>query len=153
MKTLADSLRSLGHSIFSDKSYSSPVRNAQLNLEGKTHYCDENTMRYFHSRVLSSNDHEHGLIFSIIESVSLDHEHTRRGFRYVAFDVFGTIVSRVDLEHCVSSKDAARKAFYTWLNAFDTLAHYRATLRAMATRMESDAKAMRKIARAKADKS
>lgn len=96
--------------------------NAQRNLSGRTHYADDDTLRAFRSRILSSGDHDNGLIFSIIESMSLDYNHTRRGFRFVLFDIFGTVISRCDLEHAFTSKEQARKAMYAELNKIDAYA-------------------------------
>ena len=124
-KALADALHAAGHSRFCDKSYSSWVRDAQLNLEGRSHYCDESTLRYFHSRIVYAGDHFHGLIYALVESVTADYENTRRGFRFVLFDVFGTVIDRAPLDQCHRTGAQARKAMYAALNALDALAHYR----------------------------
>ena len=124
-KALADALHAAGYSRFCDKSYSSRVRDAQLNLEGRSHYVDESTMRYFKSKVLTSGDHFHGLIYALVESVALNSDNTLRGYRPVLFDVFGTVMSRVTLENAYKTPDSARKARYAALDALDVLGHYR----------------------------
>lgn len=125
IKALADALHAAGYSRYCDKSYASPTRDAQLNLEGRTHYVDEGTMRYFHSRIVYAGDHCHGLIYTIIESVALDPDNTRRGFRPVLFDVFGTVIDRVPLKNAHRTSDAARKAMHATLDALDVAEHYR----------------------------
>lgn len=59
----------------------------------------------------------------------LDHDGRRRGFRYVVFDVFGTVVSRDKLEDAHRSSDKASKAMWAFLNAFDSFAHTLAAIK------------------------
>ena len=137
-KALADALHAAGHSRFCDKSYSSCTRDAQLNLEGRSHYCDESTLRYFHSRIVYAGDHFHGLIYALVESVALDSDNTRRGYRPVLFDVFGTVISRVTLENAYKTPDAARKAMYAALDALDVLGHYREAIASQRARLKRE---------------
>jgi hypothetical protein len=51
--------------------------------------------------------------------VALDYENTRRGYRYVVFDVFGHVVSRVSLEECERTSNAAYAALQRYLNTVD----------------------------------
>jgi hypothetical protein len=60
----------------------------------------------------------------ILESVALDYENTRRGFRAVVFDLAGRTVYRPDLEQCRSTSRAALVDCDRWLNRFDPAAHY-----------------------------
>jgi len=87
-----------------------PKYDAQRNLEGRTHYVDDGTLRYFKSRILSASVKRGGLLFTIIESSSADYEHRSRTFRYVIFDVFGTIISRPGLDEGFKNSDKAHKA-------------------------------------------
>ena len=103
-------------------------RNAQLNLAGRTHFADDDTLRAFRSRISSSSHHDNGLLFSLIESCSGDYEHKTRVFRYAIFDVFGHCVDRPDLAHGFKSTEAARKALYVALNAIDAIALTRAAI-------------------------
>lgn len=119
--------------------------NAQRNLSGRTHYVDDDTLRFHKSRVLSSRDHANGLLFSIVESCALDMRNTRRGFRFVIFDVFGNVISRCDLDECYTTGEKARKALYEALNAID--AH---TVTSAAIDAQERANA-REIERARAD--
>jgi len=132
---------------FSNKSYR-PKVNAQINLEGKTHYVDDGTLRYFSAHVLSADDSQFGLVFHICESFQKGYEASSgRAFRYVAFDLFGTVICRPDPDTSYSTRAAARKAFYVWFNGFDTVEHYRSALKARALRLTNEAKALRAAAR------
>jgi hypothetical protein len=139
--SLADALHAAGHSRYSDRSYD-PKQNAQRNLEGRTHYVDTDTLRYFHSRIVASSDHDHGLIFSIIESVARDPDNRSRGFRYVLFDVFGTVIDRPGKDELVSSSDVARKRMYAALNALDVAAHYRDALHSRVKMLDRETDAL-----------
>ena len=98
---------------------SDPKTNAQRNLMGRTHYVDPDTLRYHKSRVLSARHTDGGLLFAIIESAAADYKNTRRGFRFVIFDIAGNVVSRADIEHLYKSSEAANKAMWLALDAMD----------------------------------
>jgi hypothetical protein len=110
---------------FRDARLSTPVRNAQDALTGITHYCDADTLRYHHSRIVGAVAVSGGAFFKIIETCSQDYNNTRRGYRVVLFDLTGTTVYRPDLEELTRTKEQAEKAFWAWFNQFDELAHYR----------------------------
>lgn len=93
--------------------------NAQRNLIGRTHYVDDATLRSFHSRILYSGDEDNGLLFALVESLALDMHNKRRGYRYVIFNVFGSVVSRVNIEDCHKSRKAAEKALWKALDSID----------------------------------
>ena len=77
--------------LFTDKS-SDSKRNAQENLQGRTHYAEDASLKFFKARIVSAHADADGLFFKMVESVSIDYEHTRRGFRVVVFDLFGYVV-------------------------------------------------------------
>ena len=83
--------------------------NAQSNLQGRTHYATDETLRYHHARILNSDEILDGLFFKIVESVALDMYNTKRGFRVVVFDLFGNTVERKDLDQSFKTKKAAQK--------------------------------------------
>ncbi len=87
-----------------------PKRNAQRNLDGRTHYVEDNTLSYHHSRILSARVIADGLYFGIVESVALDMHNRSRGYRHVVFNLFGNVVSRSDLEHCAKTSKKAYEA-------------------------------------------
>jgi hypothetical protein len=96
--------------------------NAQRNLSGRSHYADDATLRYHKARILSTHITDKGLLFALTESVALDPQGLRRGFRFVVFDIFGHVVERADLESCWRTHDAARKAMWDFLNGADAKA-------------------------------
>lgn len=84
--------------------------NAQRNLRGKTHYVDEDTLRWHKSRICSTAVLHGGLLFRVTCSDALDPDNRKRGFRSAVFDVFGTIVSRPKLDEAKSTSEAAINA-------------------------------------------
>lgn len=104
-----------------------PKYDAQRNLRGKTHYVDDDTLRFHKSRVLSSARLEDGLILRIVTSDALDMHNTKRGFRAVCFDVFGTTVSRPSLDEASNTKAQALKRSQD--QEFDLVAHYQDALK------------------------
>lgn len=79
--------------LYECKNYSNAKYDAQLNLEGRTHYVDDDSLRFHHAKVLETRVHYNGLLFSLIESTGLDMHNTKRGFRYVIFDLFGNVIT------------------------------------------------------------
>lgn len=134
--------------LFCQESYK-PTVNAQRNLNGKSHYVDPDTLSFFRSHINAANVSESGLIFWLIESCSLNSDHSERGFRFVAFDLFGTTIERPNLNGAVSTSEKARKEFYAWLNGFDVIAHYKGALYDLAEKKKREAKEFMKVARFK----
>ena len=108
--------------LFTDKS-SDPKVNAQRNLCGRTHYVDDGTLRFHHSRILSAHVLYGGLMFAIVESYSKDMHNTKRGYRGVVFDVFGTVVSRPNMETGSCNRNAATTAMWDAVNELDAKWH------------------------------
>jgi len=104
--------------LYSNQS-SDPKSNAQRNLISRTHFVDDDTLRYHKSRVISARHTDEGLLFAIVTSDALDFENRKRGFRYTIFDVFGTVVSRCDLEHARRTSAQALKDMWDAVNALD----------------------------------
>ncbi len=98
---------------------SDPKLNAQRNLFGRTHYVDNDTLRFHKSRVLSTAVADGGLLFAIITSDALDFNNTKRGVRFVIFDVLGNVVDRTNLESAYRTREQARKAMWAALNEID----------------------------------
>ena len=120
--------RSLYTSLFSRCGYDAKYC-AQRNLAGKSHYVDDSTLKFFHSRIVYTHTAQEGLLFGIVESAAKDHDSRQRGFRFVVFDMFGTVLNDRDHSDAMYSKsDKARAAMYEWLEAFDVLAHYKAAM-------------------------
>jgi hypothetical protein len=130
--------------LFGDKS-SDPKHNAQKNLSGRTHYVNDDTLRFFGSRIISARPTDDGLFFKIVESVATEYDKSRRGFRVVIFDLFGCAVFRPSFDECTSSSAAAEK-YYSKHYETDTWKHYRAELNFRANRLTDQAAAMREAA-------
>lgn len=136
IKSLTAIVEATGGRLFRSES-GDPKYNAQRNLIGRTHYVDTDTLRWHKSRVLSTAILADGLLFRITESCALDMHNTRRGKRCVVFDVFGTIVSRPDLENTFSTSDAARNASNR--EEIDLASHYREAIASRRHFAEQDA--------------
>ena len=96
-----------------------PLVQAQNNLQGRTHYVDNDTLRFHKSRVLACHITDGGLLLSIVTSDAIDMDGSKRGFRFVVFDVFGTVINRPSLEDTFPTRKAATKAMWIELNALD----------------------------------
>ena len=120
-----------------------PKPNAQQNLAGRTHYVDDSTLKYFSSRVLSSRVLCDGALFMLIESVATDYNKTRRGFRFVVFDIFGNTVERANLEDTCRTRAGAEKAFSKWFGSFDVESYYAGVLAERSARLSREAAALK----------
>lgn len=129
-------LRAVGVSQFTCKSCYDK-NNAQQNLSGRSHYADEDTLRYFKSRILRGVHRADGLLFLLVESVGSKPEDSKRNKRFVVFDVFGTVVN--DREEWFATTDQARAAADKFLAAFDAELHTLGQLRCMAHRLRTEA--------------
>ena len=98
---------------------SSAKYEAQDQLAGKTHYVDDDTLRFHHSRIISCDISHGGRLFWLIESCSLDMNNTKRGFRFVVFDIFGNVISRVGLEDAFKTSKAAKTMLKAFLDNVD----------------------------------
>lgn len=122
IKAICAALKPLHVSLFTHHSCD-PKYDAQRNLSGRTHYVDEDTLRFHHSRITGRMVLADGLLFSLTHSDSLDMRNTSRGFRCTVFDVFGTVVWSPDLDQAVKSGE---KAIAERNRAeFDVVEHYR----------------------------
>lgn len=102
---------------------SNPKWNAQRNLSGRTHYVDDDTLRFHKSRVLSARHTDGGLLFAIVTSDAKDYQGRTRGFRYVIFDLFGTILDRPELDDAFKTSERATKAMWAALDRIDAKTH------------------------------
>lgn len=78
----------IGPRLFTDAHYE-PQRNAQANLDGLTHYCDDDTLSYFGARIDVSTASPSGLYFGLVESMKHPASGGKREYRAVWFDVSG----------------------------------------------------------------
>ena len=114
---------------------SNPKLNAQINLSGRTHYVKDQTLKYFHARVLWSHHLYDGLLFYIIESCASDHAKKTRVFRGVVFDVFGNVIYRPSLEDSFKNRDQASKDMWAAIALLDIFQVTRDAIQAKQTSM------------------
>ena len=112
---------------------------------GRTHYVDDDTLRFHKARILDVEASHGGLLYTIIESCTKDYEGRYRGYRHVTFDLFGTVISRVCLEDMVSSTRAARKKMQAELATIDAIAVTRAGLARLERNNAQDVAEINKI--------
>ena len=84
-------------SLYRNESSNSKL-DAQRNLEGRTHYVDDGTLRFHKARIVYTDVLANGLGFLLVESYAVDPDNRKRAFRGVVFDVFGDTIYRPDLE-------------------------------------------------------
>ena len=95
---------------------------AQRNLSGRTHYVDDDTLRGFRAKITDSGLAHDGLTYWIVESVRSKPSDIPGGhFRFVAFDVDGTVLTTRDVWHTSTAK--ARTHGVAWLAAHDATSH------------------------------
>ena len=114
-----------------------PAYNAKRNLSGRTHYVDEDTLKYFDAQILQSRKTEDGLLFWLIESVRSRPNHGGYTRRFVPFDVFGEVLD--DRNHWCQTTDKAVKYGRKWLEDFDVIVHYRAKIKNEIERRRNEA--------------
>lgn len=105
--------------LFTDSDQPNAKRKAQTALEGITHYVDDGNLYFHRARIISARPVMQGRAFAIVESVSLDWNHTRRGFRFAIFAIDGHCIERPKLEDSYTTSKAATKAMWDALNAMD----------------------------------
>lgn len=109
-KDVKEALRAAHVACFTFKS-SYAKSNAQLNLQDLTHYYDDNTLKFFYARVLSSRAIYDGLFLRVVESAAKDCDNRERGFRVVLWDCFGNNVYRVANDDLFKTRKQAEKHF------------------------------------------
>lgn len=152
-QTAVDISRAIGQSRFDHHSYDAKA-SAQRNLSGRSHYADDATLRFFHARIQSCRPECNGLVLVLVESVAGDINNRSRGFRFVAFDLFGTVINdrpTLSPETLLKSGDKARAAADAWLEAFDVAAHYRQAMTEQAETLRRRADALASCADALAE--
>jgi hypothetical protein len=138
MKTLSQLLTSEALPKLYKNEWTNPKANAQENLEGRTYYVEPSTLRFFNSRIVSALPVSNGAFYKIIESVSLDHNNTKRGFRAVLFDIFGAVVYRPDFAECFTSTEKANKGFFWWFETFNEVEHYQQAIDGKLKKLENE---------------
>lgn len=121
---------------FNDTWAYNPVDIAMSHLRGRTHYYDEQTRKYFSSRVLECFLKFDDLVCVTRESY-LDYDKNRLT-RYVCFDVFGNVVFRGSVKYVTceqytqktydnegfKTSKQAEKAYKEWVESFNLCQYY-----------------------------
>jgi hypothetical protein len=121
---LATKLENAGFQLFKLKYCSTAKYEAQEALSGITHYVDDQTLKYFKARILKAKPILNNTFYMILESSSIDYEHTKRGFRVCVFDLNGDSAYHPSLEEMTEKPAKALKNFESWLKTFDAEEHY-----------------------------
>lgn len=129
--------QALDQTLFHSKYCTTARANAQSMLIGRTHYVDDNTLRYFGARITSAQPSLFGLFYRITESVRTPDGN--RGFRTVLFDLSGQVVYRPSLDEMHTTSTKAEKAFYAWYASFNEPNYYREQLALRAVRARDQA--------------
>ena len=132
-KELANQIaQAFDQTLYHSKFLKTPKANAQVMLRERTHYVDDDTLKFFGCLIKSAQPSTFGLFYRITESLSLPTG--GRGFRTVLFDLEGQVVYRPSLDEMQTTTAKAEKAFYAWFNEFDEVKHYREQIALKATR-------------------
>lgn len=104
---------------------------AQLNLSGRSHYVNDEALKYFKARINYARPHHGGLLYAIIESfecfVTGEDSEVRR-HRGVVFDITGGIVYHPNGDESFKTSKAAKVAMQSFLDSFDSIKHTREAL-------------------------
>lgn len=110
---------------------------AQRQLSGRTHYADEDTLRYFGARINETRQDDNGLWFALRESVQPPH--SNRVHRWAIFDIFGTCTRTEER----ASGAAADKLLPALIASIDWPSHTILRLEELATHKEREAAEIR----------
>jgi hypothetical protein len=77
---------------YSQHSYNARY-NAQHNLCGRSHFVDDDTLRYFRGRVLSAYDKADGRLFVVVHSQASGFNDATRVYSYAIFDLAGSVIA------------------------------------------------------------
>lgn len=92
-----------------------PKHNAQMNLRGRSHYVNDDTLKFFHSRILDCYPVLGGAALLLVETKAADHRNTSREACGVVFAIDGTHIT----EFTDAKPDAVRRELATWIKAHD----------------------------------
>lgn len=118
---LASKLKAAGIELFQERS-GFPLNQAQRNLDGKTHYVDEASLRSHVSKIHNVYVMDDGLILGMIESVQAGPSaDDGRVYRPVFFDIFGGIIYRPDLQDSAKTLKKAQAEFWQQAEEVDAI--------------------------------
>jgi len=112
-----NAVRAFGETLYRDET-SYPLQRAQRALSGKTHYCDDDTLRYFKSKVLRAMPSYSQLYFIIQESLPYGSFDAPRQRRNIVFDVFGSVVKGREVAYkYAKAADKEYSALVVWMDS------------------------------------
>lgn len=144
-QNIIEACRAMGHYGYQCKS-SYAVSDAQRNLEGRTHYADPDTLKYFKAKILRSTHSKNGLFYLLQES--LPHpDHAGRVRRNVLFDIFGSVVGGREVFHKTAAEaDAEYSELRQWMDDAANAETVAATLRErIASERRAQEEALRRL--------
>ena len=129
--------RAAGISLYQSAYMSTEKALAQRQLAGRTHYADDNTLRFFGARINETRQDGNGLWFALRESVQPPH--SNRVHRWAIFDIFGQCERTEER----ASGAAADKLLPALIASKDWEAHTLGRLADIAERKEREAAEIR----------
>lgn len=119
---LATKLKAIGLELYRERS-GYPLSQAQRNLEGRTHYVDDKSIKFHAAKIISCNVLDDGLILGIVESVKagFNEQESGRVYRPVFFDVFGNDIYRPDIENSFKTAKQANASFWAQAEMIDAI--------------------------------
>lgn len=128
--------RAAGVNLYQSAYMSQEKDMAQRQLQGRTHYADDETLRFFGARINATRQDDNGLWFALRESVQPPH--SNRVHRWAIFDIFGQCERTEER----ASGAAADKLLPALIASKDWAAHTADKLRALAASKEQEAGAI-----------
>lgn len=145
VEDVAKRLTKAGIELFQERS-GFPLNQAQRNLEGKTKYVDDATLRSFVAKIHSVQVLEEGLVLGIVESVQAGpNADAGRVYRPVFFDVFGNTIYRPSIDDSFNTLKQAQSDFWKQADGIDPVAATIEGLEAKEKAMTEELEAFQKL--------
>jgi hypothetical protein len=106
--------------LYRDESYNAKY-NAQRNLSTRTHYVDNDTLKYFKARITYARHTHDGRLFCIVESLPIGGPDAARGFRFKVFDLVGNVLNH-DNDTSYKTSAQALQAMREFVDGLDSVA-------------------------------
>jgi hypothetical protein len=120
--TLLSVLKKQGVELFHQRS-GLPLNQAQRNLEGRTEYVNDSSLKAFVATIHSVYVLNEGLVLGFVESVQKGpSKESGRVYRPVFFDIFGNIIYRTELEDSYETLSKAQVEFFNKAEDIDAVA-------------------------------
>jgi hypothetical protein len=126
---MASAMSKAGFKLFAERT-GLPLNQAQRNLEGRTHYVDDSTLKSFAAKIHTVHVMDDGLVLGLVESVQKGFNAADgRVFRPVFFDLFGRIIHRPEIDDSFDSQKQAMSSFWKEADEIDAVEETRNGLR------------------------